>query len=65
MGDIILLNMCTINDDHMMHGSCDMEQSTDLIFSHFGPVFTHLPTSQLEKMKKNTWRYYVTYVYLK
>ena len=24
-GDTIILHMCTINDNHIMHGSCDME----------------------------------------
>ena len=25
--DIIILNLCTINDNHMMHGSCDTEHN--------------------------------------
>ena len=25
-GDIIILHMCTINDNHMMYGSSDMER---------------------------------------
>ena len=42
-GDIIILHMCTINDNHMMYGSWDMEHVTDRIFCHFGLFFALLP----------------------
>ena len=40
-GDIITLNMCTINDNHMMYSSWDMSM-TDTIFCHFWPFFALL-----------------------
>ena len=42
-GDIITLHMCTINENHMIYGSWDMEHVTDRIFCHFGPLFSILP----------------------
>ena len=42
-GDIITLHMCTINANHMMYGSLDMEGVTDRISCHFGPFFALLP----------------------
>ena len=33
----IILHMCTINDDHMMHGA------TDRIFHHFWTIFALSP----------------------
>ena len=38
-GDIIILHMCSINDNHMMFGSSDMEW----LFWHFQQFFTLLP----------------------
>ena len=40
-GDIITWHMCTINDNHMMYGSRDMECDGH-IFCHFGPFFALL-----------------------
>ena len=40
-GDIIILHLCTTNDDHMMYGSGDME--CNRIISHFGPFFALSP----------------------
>ena len=56
-GDIIILHMCTINDNHMMYGSWDMECVIDRIFvilDHFLPFYpTNNPKNQnFEKMKK-------------
>ena len=70
-GDIILLHKCTINDNHMMHGSCNMEHDRQnflsfwTIFCPFNPP--NNPNNQnLEKMKKSTWRYHhFTQVYQK
>ena len=55
-GGIIILQMCTINDNHMINGSWDMECDSQ-IFCHFGPFvcpFTHLTQKIkiLKKMKK-------------
>ena len=40
--DIILLQMCTINDSQMMYGSWDIECNR-YNFCHFGPIFALLP----------------------
>ena len=45
-GDIIILHMCTINDNHMMYGSWDMEHNRHnflsfwTIFCPFTPLWT-------------------------
>ena len=54
--DIIILQMCNINENHMMYGSSDMECKRQN-FCHFGPFFALLPKNNLknqifEKMKK-------------
>ena len=41
--DIIILHMYTINENHMMYGSWNMEHETNIIFCHFGPFFALLP----------------------
>ena len=73
-GDIIILHMCTINGNHMMYVSWDMEHDRHnfLSFWTVSCPFTPPPslTTQkiriLQKMKKNTWRYYhFTHVYNK
>ena len=38
LGEIIILHICTINDNHMTYGSWDMEHK-DRIFCHSGPFF--------------------------
>ena len=53
---IIILHMCTMNENHMRYGSCDREW--DRIFSHFGPFCPFAPlTIQiitiLKKQKKH------------
>ena len=53
--DIIILHMCTINYNHMMYGSWDIE--CNRIFCHFGPLFANLPSNSpknenFKKMKK-------------
>ena len=69
-GDIIILHMCTINENHMMYGSWDIEWARQN-FSHFGPLFTFSPPNnpinqKFGKMNKNTWRYHpFTQVYHK
>ena len=59
--DIIILQMCTINDNHMMNSSWDMKHCGQNILS-FWTVFCHftsLTTWKIEILKnwkKNTWR---------
>ena len=60
--DIIILLMCTINDNLMMYGSWDMEHVMNGLFCHFGPFFALPPyqpkNSKFWKKLKNAWRYY-------
>ena len=68
--DIIILLMCTINDNHMMYGSWDIKRNRQ-IFCHFGPFFALLHPYQPKKSKfwkheKTACRYYYfTHVYHK
>ena len=53
-GDIIILHMCTINDDHMMSGSRDMK--CNRTFCHYRPFLPIYPTNNsknqnFQKMK--------------
>ena len=41
-GAIIILRLCTRNDNDLVYGSWDMDHDRH-IFSHFGPLFTLLP----------------------
>ena len=53
-GDIIILHMCTINDNHMMYGSWDMERDRQNFLSFwtiFCP-FTPLTTWKIKILKK-------------
>ena len=68
-GDIIISHICTINDNHMMYGSSDMERDRQnflLFWTIFCP-FTPKPPQQQPtkwkskkklKKKKNAWRYH-------
>ena len=52
-GDIILLHTCTINGDHMIHGSWDIRHNR--AFCRFGPYFallTPLTNQKIEILKK-------------
>ena len=55
-GHIIILYICTTNDNHMMYGSWDMEHIRQLlvILDHFLPLYSpNNPKNQnVEKMKK-------------
>ena len=69
-GDIILLPMCTINEDHVMYGSWDIKaQWTEffVILGHFLPFDSpNNPKNQnYEQLKKNNWRYHFKIVYHK
>ena len=53
-GDIIILQMCTINGNHMMYGSWDMEHD-EQNFSSFWTIFypfTLLTTQKIKILKK-------------
>ena len=49
--DVIILQMFTINDSHMIYGLPDIECNRQNFFCHFEPFFTFLPPEQLEKSK--------------
>ena len=61
--DIITLHMCTINENHMIYGSWDMERDGQNFLSFWTAFcpFTPLTTRKikiLKKWKKNPWRHY-------
>ena len=74
-GDIIILHMCIINDNHMMYGYWDMERNGQnfLSFLSFWTLFCPFTSPPLTSWKikiskkwKNRWRYYhFTHVYHK
>ena len=73
-GDIIILHMCTINDNHMMYGYWDMERNGQnfLSFLSFWTLFCPFTSPPLTSRKikiskkwKNHWRYHFTHVYHK
>ena len=69
-GDIIILYICTVNENHMMYGPWDMEHDKWNFFSHFGLFFALFPPKQPGKPEfwrnvKKAWRYYFTHVYYK
>ena len=54
---IIILHMCTINDDHMMYGSWDMVHDRQIFFfffmlSHFHPFIPLVTTIKIKILKK-------------
>ena len=69
-GDILILHMCTINDDHMMYGSSDMERDRQnfhafwIIFCCLPPTIPKQPGKSrfwknekyIKKMKKKKWK---------
>ena len=69
-GDIIILHMCNINDNHIMYRSWDTK-CVRQNFYHLGPFFHFYPTNppsppppltiwkiKILKKWKKTWRYY-------
>ena len=52
--DIIMLHICTINQNHMMYGSWDMEHNREffLILDHFWPSYPPNNPANLQNMKK-------------
>ena len=64
-----MLHICTINDNHMMHGSQDMEHDRQIFvildrFLHFYPP-KNLKSQNFEKMKKICEVISFTHVYHK
>ena len=66
-GDIILLHMCTINQDHMMYGSWDMKFNRQIFFVILGKFFLSswaifcpfvLFIFENIKNEKKPWRYH-------
>ena len=59
LGDIIVLHMCTINDNQIMYGSWNIECNRQIfvILDHFMP-FCPPNNPKYQKQQKNTWRYY-------
>ena len=43
LGDIIISQMCAINDNHMIYGFWDLEHDKAWVFCHFEPFFAILP----------------------
>ena len=43
LGDIIISQMCAINDNHMIYGFWDLEHDKARVFCHFEPFFAILP----------------------
>ena len=61
--DIIILHMCTINDNHTMYGSWDMKCDGQNFLSFWTIFCTFIPLTTrkikiLKNWKKNTWRYH-------
>ena len=54
LGDIIILRMCTIHDNHMMYGSWDMERDGQYFLSFWTVFcsFTPLTTRKIKLLKK-------------
>ena len=69
-GDIIILHVCNINHNYMMHGSWAIEFDGQnfltfwTVFCHFTPLTTW--KNKILKTEKKAWRYYhFTQVYQK
>ena len=69
LGHIILLHMCTINQDHLMYGSWDMEfnrQNFLVILGNFLLFYPLTPWKMKISKMKNPWVYHhFTQVYQK
>ena len=67
-GDIVILHMCTINDNYIMYDSWDIEHE-DRIFYHFKSFLPFYPNNNPKKSRfwknKSSWRYHFTKVYSK
>ena len=66
-GDIIL-HKCTINDNHMINGSWDINCNRQIFFGRLGPFFALLPPLTAQKIKiskkwkkhQEIWSFYTT-----
>ena len=64
--DIIILHLCTTNDNHMMHGSSDIKCNRQNFLSFWAIFLPFYPPSspknqnvkKKKKNEKNTWRYH-------
>ena len=68
LGDIIILHMCPIYDNHMMHGSWDIKCNRFLSSQTIFCLFIPLTTQNIKILKKckKTWRHYhFTHMYHK
>ena len=54
--DIIILHMCTINENHMMYGSWDTGCNRH-DFSRFEPFLPFHPLNNLENVYQKSWSY--------
>ena len=55
LGDIIILHLCTRNDNHMMYGSSDIKHNRQILFFSFCAIFcpfTLLTTQKIKILKK-------------
>ena len=62
-GDVIILHMCTINNNHVMYGSWDTEHDRQNFLSLSAIFWTFTPSrnpkiQNFEQMKKTHQRYY-------
>ena len=64
-GDIIILNMCTINNDHMMYGSWNIKWNGQIFLSFWTIfcLFTPLITQKIKILKN--WDIIILHVYHK
>ena len=62
LGDIIILQMCVKNHNHMIYSSWDTEWDRQNILSFWTIFYSFTPLTtrkiKLWKNEKNTWRYY-------
>ena len=56
--DIIILQMCSINDSHMMYGSRDIQRDNFLPFYRPNNPKNQNIEKVKEKKKKSIWRYH-------
>ena len=68
--DIIILQMFTINDSHMIYGFSDIECNRQIFFVILDCFLPFYPPNNLKnkifwKIEKRPWRYYFTQVYQK
>ena len=64
---VILLHMCTINEDNMLYGSWDIRHDKQSFLS-FWVIFALQPSKQPEKSKfwkneKNAWKYCILHLH--